>query len=295
MNSSNHIGKPFIKWVGGKSQLLGQLDCFLPKRLFNEPFTYIEPFVGGGAMLFHIIRKFPNLRRAIINDINEDLVKAYQTIKDNPQDLIKRLKKMEEAYLKIKKEPDRKDFFLNIRAQFNAHPADAVVNTTYLMFLNKTCFNGLYRVNRKGEFNVPFGRYVHPTICNAEIIMADSSLLNAANVEITLGDYRLTARHIDAKGLNFLYLDPPYRPISDTASFTSYSKSGFNDDNQRELAAFCAGISSANCLWMLSNSDGKASQPGDTFLEDIYQSFHIEKVWAARSINSNPSRRGKLT
>lgn len=295
MNISHHIEKPFIKWAGGKAQLLGQLDAFLPRRLSQEPFTYIEPFVGGGAMLFHIIRKFPHLRKATINDVNEDLIKAYHTVKNQPQDLIRHLKSIEDDYFKIEENDGRKDFFLNIRTRFNAHPSDAVVNTAYLIFLNKTCFNGLYRVNRKGAFNVPFGRYTHPAICNAEVIMADSSLLNAANVEITLGDYRFTAQHLDKEGLNFLYLDPPYRPISDTASFTAYSKKGFNDDDQKELAAFCASISSANCLWMLSNSDGKASRPGDTFMEDIYRSFRIERVRAARAINSRPSGRGKMT
>ena len=164
----NEKAKPFIKWAGGKGQLLGQLDKYLPQRLYNEDFTYVEPFAGGGAMLFHILKNFPHLKAAIINDVNEDLVKAYKTIKDNPLKLIDGLKEKEMEYFSLSSDEDRKNMYLEERDNFNRHVVDDVTNTVLFMFLNKTCFNGLYRVNRKGEFNVPAGRYKNPIICNAD-------------------------------------------------------------------------------------------------------------------------------
>lgn len=286
--------KPFIKWAGGKGQLLSQIDEFLPLRLYNEPFTYIEPFVGGGAMLFHILQLFPNIKRAIINDVNVDLIKAYLTIKENPEKLVDSLKSLETDYLSLD-EDSRKVMFLQAREKFNLHKSDDVENTTLLMFLNKTCFNGLYRVNSKGDFNVPFGRYKNPMICNAETIMADSELLNSVDLRIENGDFTQTNKYIDDKGLTFFYFDPPYRPLSETSSFTSYAKGDFNNEDQRRLANFCGQISSANCLWMESNSDCSAKNPDDLFFENLYKDYHMKRVYASRSINANPAKRGKLT
>ena len=291
----NEKAKPFIKWAGGKGQLLGQLDKYLPQRLYNEDFTYVEPFVGGGAMLFHILKNFPHLKAAIINDVNEDLVKAYKTIKDNPLKLIDGLKEKEMEYFSLSSDEDRKNMYLEERDNFNRHVVDDVTNTVLFMFLNKTCFNGLYRVNRKGEFNVPAGRYKNPIICNADTILADNALLNKVDIEITNGSFERTADFIKADGLTFFYFDPPYRPLDATSNFTSYSKGDFNDDDQRTLAAFGRQIDSPNCLWMLSNSDCSAKNPDDLFFEDLYNDFNIEKVWASRSINANPLKRGKLT
>lgn len=286
--------KPFIKWAGGKGQLLNQLDDFLPIRLFNEPFTYIEPFVGGGAMLFHILQLFPNLKRVLINDVNEDLIKAYSVIKNNPKALIEKLKKLETIYLSLD-EDSRKSMFLQKRESFNAHRTDDIANTVLLMFLNKTCFNGLYRVNSKGEFNVPFGRYKNPMICNADTIMADSELMNSIELRIKTGDFTETSEYIDANGLTFFYFDPPYRPLNETSSFTSYAKGDFNDNDQKRLAEFCLEISNAGCLWMQSNSDCSAKNPNDIFFENLYKSYEIDRVYASRSINANPAKRGKLT
>lgn len=162
--------KQFIKWAGGKGQLLSQLDDYLPLRLFNEDFIYIEPFVGGGAMLFHMLRKFPNIRKVVINDINENLVKAYITIKASPEFLIEKLKYMESEFLALS-DGDRKSMYLEVREQFNLHKTDDIQNTAYLIFLNKTCFNALYRVNSKGDFNVPCGKYKNPQICNENAVM----------------------------------------------------------------------------------------------------------------------------
>lgn len=284
--------KPFLKWAGGKGQLLNQLSEHLPARIHREPFTYIEPFVGGGAMLFFMLQHFGNIKRAIINDVNEDLILAYQTIKNDVEALIYRLEAVEKDYLKI--DPNqRSNLFYEIRERYNQHIGDIIERVSQLLFLNKTCFNGLYRVNKKGLFNVPFGKYANPTICNAEVLRADSQLLQSAKVEICQGDYTQTLEHVD--GLTFFYLDPPYRPLDATSSFTAYAKGDFNDDDQRALADFCHQLSDRGCLWMESNADCSAKNPKDTFFEDLYRSYRIERVYASRFINANPNKRGKLT
>lgn len=284
--------KPFLKWAGGKGQLLNQLSEHLPARIHREPFTYIEPFVGGGAMLFFMLQHFGNIKRAIINDVNEDLILAYQTIKNDVEALICRLETVEKDYLKI--DPNqRSNLFYEIRERYNQHIGDNIERVSQLLFLNKTCFNGLYRVNKKGLFNVPFGKYSNPTICNAEVLRADSQLLQSAKVEICQGDYTQTLEHVD--GLTFFYLDPPYRPLDATSSFTAYARGDFNDDDQRELADFCHQLSDRGCLWMESNADCSAKNPKDTFFEDLYRNYRIERVYASRFINANPNKRGKLT
>ena len=284
--------KPFLKWAGGKGQLLNQLSEHLPARIHREPFTYIEPFVGGGAMLFFMLQHFGNIKRAIINDVNEDLILAYQTIKNDVEALICRLEAVEKDYLKI--DPNqRSNLFYEIRERYNQHIGDNIERVSQLLFLNKTCFNGLYRVNKKGLFNVPFGKYANPTICNAEVLRADSQLLQSAKVEICQGDYTQTLEHVD--GLTFFYLDPPYRPLDATSNFTAYAKDDFNDDDQRALADFCHQLSDRGCLWMESNADCSAKNPEDTFFEDLYRNYRIERVYASRFINANPSKRGKLT
>lgn len=284
--------KPFLKWAGGKGQLLNQLSEHLPARIHREPFTYIEPFVGGGAMLFFMLQHFGNIKRAIINDVNEDLILAYQTIKNDVEALICRLETVEKDYLKIAPN-QRSNLFYEIRERYNQHIGDNIERVSQLLFLNKTCFNGLYRVNKKGLFNVPFGKYANPTICNAEVLRADSQLLQSAKVEICQGDYTQTLEHVD--GLTFFYLDPPYRPLDATSSFTAYAKGDFNDDDQRALADFCHQLSDRGCLWMESNADCSAKNPEDTFFEDLYRNYRIERVYASRFINANPSKRGKLT
>lgn len=285
--------KPFLKWAGGKGQLLSQLSEHLLDRISEEPFTYIEPFVGGGAMLFYMLQHFSNIKKAIINDVNEDLILTYRIVKDNVEALICKLDKLEKDYLGIDDQEGRSQLFYEIREQYNQHTGDSIERVTKLIFINKTCFNGLYRVNKRGLFNVPFGKYVNPTICNAEVLRADSKLLQSAQVEICQGDYTQTIQHID--GLTFVYLDPPYRPLDATSSFTAYAKGDFNDDDQKKLADFCHQLNDAGCYWMESNADCSAKNPKDTFLEDLYANYHIERVFASRFINANPSKRGKLT
>ena len=288
--------KPFIKWVGGKGQLLTQLEEALPRLLYEEEFTYMEPFVGGGAMLFFMLQKFPNIHKVIINDINGRLTNAYQMIKDDAEGLVDELRRLENEYRTLPNHEAEKDFYLAMRIRFNESELTNVEEAALLIFLNRTCFNGLYRENSKGEFNVPFGRYANPTICNEDLIYADSEVLNRFDVEILNGDYHQTADYIPAYGLTFFYFDPPYRPLSATSSFNTYVKEEFNDDSQRALALFCRNLNlRPNVQWMLSNADCSSKNPADTFFEELYYGFEIQRVWACRSVNAVASKRGKLT
>lgn len=287
--------KPFLKWAGGKGQLISQLEHHLPLDLKEQEFTYIEPFVGGGALLFYMLQHFPNIKRAVINDVNTYLITAYQVIKSTPDDLIERLADLEEQYFSLVEEVEKKKFYLQVRDIFNNDKLDDIDRSKYLIFLNRTCFNGLYRVNAKGKFNVPFGRHLHPTICNAEVIKADSQVLNRVEMVILNGDFGMTQKYM-SDGYNFFYFDPPYRPLNATSSFNSYSKEDFNDDEQIRLRDYCAFLNeNPNVKWMLSNADCSAKNPDDTFFEKIYADFSINRVYASRAINANPNKRGKLT
>ncbi|CDA76571.1 putative Modification methylase DpnIIA [Bacteroides sp. CAG:530] len=284
--------KPFIKWVGGKSQLIEQLDAQLPADFGNwDNVTYIEPFVGGGAMLFYLLQRYPNIQHAVINDINQDLVICYKTVRDSLGLLIESLKDIEKTYLSLQTEEKRKDFFMAARERYNEKGLDPIENTTKFFFLNRTCFNGLYRVNKKGLFNVPFGKYANPTICDPNTLRKDSELLQ--RVEILTGDFEDTFDY--ANGNTFFYFDPPYRPLSDTSSFNDYTKEAFNDDAQIRLKKYCDKINESGYKFMLSNSDCKGKDEKDNFFDMLYEAYQIERVWASRSINSNPNKRGKLT
>ena len=283
--------KPFIKWVGGKSQLIEQLEALLPADFDEwENVTYIEPFVGGGAMLFYMLQTHPNIKSAVINDINEDLTTCYKVVRDTPEILVNSLAEIQKEYYALRTEDSKKNFFLHIRDEFNTKSLDPIRNTTLFFFLNRTCFNGLYRVNKSGLFNVPFGKYETPTICDPVTIFADSKLLQ--NVEILTGDYQQT---IDkAKGNTLFYFDPPYRPLSNTSSFNDYAKEAFNDKAQIRLKEYCGRIDDAGFSFMLSNSDCFNTPQQDRFFEDLYLEYIIERVWASRSVNANASKRGKL-
>ena len=291
----NINAKPFVKWAGGKGQLLSQLDEYLPQILKEREFTYIEPFIGGGAMLFHMLRKYPNIERVVINDINPYLTTAYRVIRNEPEELIERLSILEKEYFALEGEEAKKTFFLEVRDIFNENNLDAIDRTKYLIFLNRTCFNGLYRVNSRGRFNVPFGRNLNPTICNVDVIKTDSEYLNKVDTIILNGDFEQTINFINADGLNFFYLDPPYRPLSTTSSFNSYACEEFNDVEQIRLRDYCQILNDMGAWWMLSNADCSAKNPKDLFFENAYQQFNINRVYASRSINANPQKRGKLT
>ena len=284
--------KPFIKWVGGKGQLIEQLEALLPADFTErENVTYIEPFVGGGAMLFYMLETYPNIKSAVINDINPDLTLCYQVVRDNPTELINSLKDIQTQYHALKTEEERKTFFLEQRDRFNTKSLNAIENCTLFFFLNRTCFNGLYRVNKAGKFNVPFGKYVTPTICDAATIYADSKLLQ--RVEILTGDFEQTFDKI--KGNTFFYFDPPYRPLSDTSSFNDYTKEDFNDEAQIRLKLFCDRLNELGINFMLSNSDCLGKNNTDRFFDDLFIDYKIERVWASRNVNAVASKRGKLT
>jgi len=283
--------KPFVKWVGGKAQLIEQLEALLPADFDRwENVTYIEPFVGGGAMLFYMLQTHPNIKSAIINDINEDLTTCYKVVKQSPDVLVESLKQIQNEYYSLQNEDARKQFFLLMRDEFNTKQLNPIDNTTLFFFLNRTCFNGLYRVNKAGLFNVPFGRYETPTICDPVTIYADSEILQ--NVEILTGDYQQTFPW--AEGNTLFYFDPPYRPLSNTSSFNDYAKEAFNDLAQQRLKDFCDKVEHAGYKFMLSNSDCFNSPAKDRFFEDLYLAYVIDRVWASRSVNANPTKRGKL-
>lgn len=284
--------KPFIKWAGGKSQLIEQLEALLPSGFDKwSNVTYIEPFVGGGAMLFHMLQRHWNIKKAVINDMNPDLTTCYKTVRDQPTELIHSLLAIQEDYYAVAGEEAKKEYYLRIRERFNEKPTDPIENTTLFFFLNRTCFNGLYRVNKAGKFNVPFGRYQRPLICDAETIYADSKLLQ--NVEILTGDFEQTIGHVSDGA--FFYFDPPYRPLSNTSSFNDYAKEAFNDDSQIRLKLFCDRLQGLNVPFMLSNSDCLGKDGTDRFFDELFKDFDIQRVWACRSVNANGAKRGKLT
>lgn len=283
--------KPFIKWVGGKGQLIEQLEALLPADFVErDNVTYIEPFVGGGAMLFYMLQKFPNIKSAVINDINPDLTLSYKIVRDNPTELIESLNTIQSEYHALNSEEERKMFFLKQRELFNTKALSQIENTTLFFFLNRTCYNGLYRVNKDGKFNVPFGKYITPTICDAKTIYADSKLLQ--NVEIMTGDFEQT--FIKIKGNTFFYFDPPYRPLSNTSSFNDYSKEDFNDEAQIRLKLFCDRLDKIGVDFMLSNSDCMANNGSDRFFDDLFAEYTIERVWASRNVNAIASKRGRI-
>ena len=286
------IAKPFLKWAGGKTQLIEQIKNNLPKNIMDKPFTYVEPFAGSGAILFWMIENFPNMKQAVINDINTDLTNSYLTIKNDVENLIDILAKWEREYHKIAENQEKKkEYYYEKRTLFNARKSEQTKQTALFIFLNKTCFNGLYRVNRKNEFNVPIGSYKKPQICNEPNLRAVSKVLQ--NVEILNGDYSETLKYADEN--TFFYFDPPYKPLSETSSFNSYSKDAFDDTEQIRLKEFCELLDQNGYQWILSNSDVKGKNLKDNFFDDLYATFNILRVNARRSINANPQKRGKLT
>lgn len=284
--------KPFIKWVGGKGQLLEQLETMLPSDFDSmQNVVYVEPFVGGGAMLFYMLQNHKCIKRAVINDINPDLTTCYKTVRDQPEELIRSLVAIQEDYYSITDYEAQKAYYLKKRERFNSKPTNSVESATLFIFLNRTCFNGLYRVNKSGKFNVPFGRYVHPTICDAETIREDSRLLQS--VDILTGDFEQTFKYVSENA--FFYFDPPYRPLNHTSCFNDYAKEAFNDAEQVRLKRFCDRLQKAAIPFMLSNSDCAGSNGNDSFFDELYADYEIRRVWASRSVNANAAKRGKLT
>lgn len=286
--------KPFIKWAGGKGQLLPSLRPLYPFGN-NSIERYIEPFIGGGAVLFDILNHH-SPKSAVINDINPNLVNVYKTVKENPDDLIEALDNLQNDYIPLSEE-ERAGMFYDVRKTYNVLTAEPlpidsndILRAALFMFLNKTCFNGLYRVNRKGEFNAPHGRYKNPLISNKGTIKAVNQALQ--DTVILLGDYRATLPYIDEQ--TFLYLDPPYRPLTKSASFNAYDSSVFDDTAQRELAEFITQADEAGAKILLSNSDPKNSDPDDDFFDDLYSHLTVRRISARRAISSKGDGRGSI-
>ncbi|MES2746910.1 MAG: DNA adenine methylase [Bacteroidota bacterium] len=284
--------KPFLKWAGGKTQLISAIEKVIPKEFKTQKFTYIEPFVGSGAILFWILNNFPNVEKAVINDINSDLTNTYKVIASKPKELISILNQLEGEYHAIDLQTEiKRNYYTQKRTLFNTRSTDIVTQAALFIFLNRTCFNGLFRVNKNNGFNVPIGSYKKPMICDANNILAVSELLQ--KVEILTGDYQETLNYAEKPSL--FYFDPPYKPLSKTSSFNSYAKDEFGDSEQIRLRDFCKTLDTLNHKWILSNSDVKGKDMTDTFFDDIYDDFHISRVLARRSINANPDKRGQLT
>lgn len=286
------IAKPFIKWVGGKGQLIEQLEAKLPADFDNwDNATYIEPFIGGGAMLFYMLQQHPNIKRAVINDINSDLITCYRTVRDNVELLIPALRDIQAEYHALSDMEAKREMFMAVRQRYNEKNLDPIENTVKFFFLNRTCFNGLYRVNKRGLFNVPWGKYIQPQICDEYTLRTDSELLK--RVEILEGDFEDTLPY--AQGNTLFYFDPPYRPLSDTSSFNDYTKDAFNDDSQVRLKEFCDHVNVDGHCFMLSNSDCKGKNEADNFFEVLYDNYYIDRVMASRNVNANGAKRGKIS
>lgn len=285
------IAKPFLKWAGGKTQLINDIEKSLPTYLTKSKFTYVEPFVGSGAVLFWMLKTFPNIKKAVINDINADLINTYKTIASRPKELISILQILQNEFHSLEgNEDDKKVYYYKKRDLYNTRKEEQSGQAALFIFINRTCFNGLYRVNKNNLYNVPMGGYKKPTICDKDNILAVSKALQ--KVEILCGDYEQTLGYANPKSL--FYFDPPYKPLSQTSSFTSYSKEEFDDQDQMRLRDFCTKLDILNHSWMLSNSDVKGKDQNDNFFDDLYSNYSIIRVDARRSINSNPEKRGSL-
>lgn len=298
---SNTCATPFLKWAGGKRQLLEQFKELYPIKLKEGKINkYVEPFLGGGAVFFELQKKYA-FKQVVLNDINEDLILTYKIIQSYCDDLIKVLSLLEKKFFSLDTD-EQSIMFYNIRDIFNGEKNNIdyknyndnwIIHAAHLIFLNRTCFNGLYRLNKSGGFNVPFGKYKNPTICNRQNLENVSESLK--DVILVSGEYFNVEGYINIDDKTFVYIDPPYRPLTTSSSFTSYSKSGFNDDNQKELAAWYKKLVKENhAQVMLSNSD-----PDDDFFYNLYEkdedNIFIKKVDASRAINSNANKRGKIS
>ena len=264
---------PILKWVGGKRQLLHEIMPLIPKKVS----TYVEPFVGGGAVLFEYQPK-----KAIINDLNEELMNVYKVIKESPNELIE--------LLIIHQEKNSKEYFYEIRAldreKNYINNLTNVERAARIIYLNKTCYNGLFRVNSLGQFNTPYGRYKNPNIVNETLIFAMSNYFNNNDIKIMNTDYKDTLLNLDDE--SFVYFDPPYLPISASSSFTSYTENGFSLEQQIELKEQCDKLNRHGIKFLLSNSD-------HPIIRDLYRDYHIKIIKAKRAINSKANKRGEIS
>ncbi|TAE19913.1 MAG: DNA adenine methylase [Bacteroidetes bacterium] len=292
--------KPFLKWAGGKSQLLEQLQHYLPTTLKKGNIkTYVEPFLGGGSVFFALSQQF-KFEKVYLSDINKDLVLTYQVVQQHLEALLELLTTYQTTYNQTP-QAERNKLYLSVRELFNQQRFGINYNeigekeierASHFIFLNKTCFNGLFRLNAKGGFNVPYGKYKKASILDEANLRAVSRSLQ--NVEIVHGDYSACLDKVDAQ--SFVYFDPPYRPISSTANFTTYTGKKFGDEEQTQLAQFFRSLDKdKGAMLMLSNSDPTHENPQDTFFQEIYEGYKFMKVSAGRAINCDGKKRGKIT
>lgn len=291
----NPSPKPFVKWAGGKGQLLEQIRKTYPVALGESITKYAEPFVGGGAVLFDIL-SHRKLKEVYISDINAELINTYQVIRDDVSTLIKHIEEMQTTFPAQHESESRSIYYNNMREKFNSLKSEtknsySIEKAALFIFLNKTCFNGLYRVNKKGFFNVPQGNYKNPKISDPQNLKAVSKALQ--NVQMVCGDYRKSFDFIDEK--TFVYIDPPYRPLTQTANFTSYTEQLFDDNSQIQLALFVQSITEKGAKVVISNSDPKNVTPEDDFFDVLYKEHRINRVQATRMINSNAANRGQIS
>jgi len=286
---NNKKAKPFLKWAGGKTQLLPEIEKRMPFSK-DESFTYIEPFAGSGAVLFWILNNYPKVSKIVINDINADLINVYHQIAINVEKLINLLEVWQNDYHQLENnEVTKKEYYYSKRKLFNARESDKLVQAALLIFLNRTCFNGLYRVNKSNQFNVPIGSYKKPMIADK----ANLRIISGGIHRIVIRSVDFEEMFRDIQGKTFFYFDPPYKPLNQTSSFNSYAKSEFNDSEQIRLKEFCDVLDKNGHKWLLSNSD-PVDENGKHFFDDLYAGYTIERVKAARNINSKAHKRGKL-
>lgn len=284
--------KPFLKWAGGKGQLLDEIRKHYPAELGGTIYKYAEPFVGGGAVLFDILSSY-DIDEVYISDSNAELINAYISLRDNTENLIALLKQYESIYLPLD-DDKRKTFYYEKRSRFNELKKSEQRNVelaALFIFLNRTCFNGLYRVNSKGEYNVPMGTYKSPTICDEKNLRRAAKALNGVIIECA--DYKKSASFIDEH--TFAYFDPPYRPLPSSTSFTAFTENNFSDECQIELAQYIKRLSETGVYVIASNSDPKNTNPEDNFFDELYAGMEINRIYASRMINSNASARGKIS
>ncbi len=269
--ANNLLLSPMLKWVGGKRQLLSEIIPMIDGKCS----TYVEPFIGGGAVLFKLQPK-----KAIINDYNNELINVYRIVRDNVDELIE--------VLKIHEKNNSADYYYEIRSLDRSDTFDDMTDVekaARIIYLNKTCYNGLYRVNSSGQFNSPYGRYKNPNIVNEAVLKAISHYFNSNQIEILNGDYKDTLRYLDKN--SFVYFDPPYMPISSSSSFTGYTESGFGYEKQVELKEECDKLTQKGIRFVQSNSDCKE-------IRELYKDYNIKTVKAKRSINSIGKKRGEI-
>lgn len=292
--------KPILKWAGGKAKLIPIIEDSYPVELKNNNIKrYVEPFIGGGAVFFNLASKY-NFDEIIINDINKELVLTYKVVKQYPNELMNLLTEYQDKYNKLEKIEEKQEYYYEIRELFNNGKGNInyenisikeIEHAAYMIFLNKSCFNGLYRENKKGLFNVPFGKRDNLNTFERENILRASEVLK--NAIILNGDFEELEKYIDE--CTFVYMDPPYRPLNATSNFNDYSKESFNDDSQIRLSEFYKRLGDKGAKLMLSNSDPKNTNEDDNFFDELYKEFNIKRIYASRSINSKATGRGKIS